>query len=314
MGMQRIVGTSMRTYPGRDSRQEGRRDRRKGRFFSRVLPLVLAIALFPAAPAPAPAGDFTGAKGRVAYKGEVVPGVAVLAFGDFAEGLESVPLFRSGPTNAEGIYTLALPPGTYFLVAAKTESPSLSGLREGDLFCYYGGNPIRVEPGRASNIGFNMVRVERDPQPEMTYGVSGVVYDENGKPLSGGVVYFYKDPSEGFRGIPGFFSRTGQDGTFRARLKKGTFFALVRKRETGELFGPTEIGDYFGYYTFNPVALGEGGAKGVRIDAVRRLGMLEKFEGFPVQEQGIAVRVTVVDGDGNPVEGTRVLGDAGAGV
>jgi hypothetical protein len=307
MGKERIVETPMRTNPGRDPRREACRDRRMGRFIFQVLPLALAIAISPAAPIPVLAGDFTGAKGRVAYKGEVVPGVAVLAFGDFAEGLESVPLFRSGPTNAEGIYSLALPPGTYFLVAAKTESPSLSGLREGDLFCYYGGNPVRVKPGRATNVGFNLVRVEKDPPPELPYGVSGVVYDENGKPLSGGAVYFYKGPSEGFRGIPGFFSRTGQDGTFRARLKKGTFFALVRRRETGELFGPTEIGDYFGYYTFNPVALGEGGAKGVRIDAVRRLGMLEKFEGFPVQEQGIAVRVTVVDGDGNPVEGTRVL-------
>jgi hypothetical protein len=124
MGMERIVETPRRTIPGRDPRREARRGRRKGRFFFRVLPLALAIAISPAAPIPVLAGDFTGAKGRVAYKGVVVPGVVILAFGDFAEGLGSVPLSRSGPTNAEGIYSLALPPGTYFLVAAKTESPS----------------------------------------------------------------------------------------------------------------------------------------------------------------------------------------------
>lgn len=269
--------------------------------FMAALALVLAVA------PSAPAGDFTGVRGRAALKGEVAPGVVVHAFRDFEEGLAGVPVARSKGSDAEGVYELSLPAGSYFLVAAKTDAPSLAEIREGDLFCYYGGNPVRVDPGRASPVGFNLVRVEKDPVPEPPPGVSGVVVDEEGRPLPGAVVYFYKSPADGFKGIPGFFARVGEDGTFRARIRKGAFFAVVRKRGTGDLFGPTEIGDHFGYYTRNPLVLSDGEAKGVRIDTVRRLGTLEKFEGIPAAPRGTALRVKIVDPSGGPVPGVRVL-------
>jgi hypothetical protein len=230
-----------------------------------------------------------------------------MAFRDFDAGLASVPAGRSDATNAEGIYSLALPPGSYHMVAFKSDGKTLGEVREGDLFCYYGGNPIRVESGRPTNVGFNMIRLGKDPGPAAPSGVSGIVLDEDGKPLAGATVYFYKSASDGFKGMPGFFARVGDDGTFRARVRKGTFFAVVRKRDSGDLFGPTAIGDHFGYYHRNPVALADGEAKGIRIDAVRRLGMLEKFEGFEARPQGIPVRVAVTDGSGKPVAGVRIL-------
>ncbi|MDD5760878.1 MAG: hypothetical protein PHP88_00005 [bacterium] len=272
-----------------------------------LLPAVFLQAI------PAAGGDVTGVRGRVALKGEVVPGVDVLAYRDFDAGLNSVPAAKSSRTNAEGIYELPIPAGSYHLVAVKSDAPGLAGLREGDLFCFYGGNPVRVEPGRVVNVGFNLVRVGKDPRPDPAYGVSGAVFDEHGKPLAGAVVYFYKSPSDGFKGIPGLFARTGPDGTFRVRLRKGTFFAVARKRETGDLFGPTQVGDHFAYYVRNPITLtGGGGTRGIRLDAVRRLSMLEKFEGFPAEEQGIAVRVRVVDGSGKPVAGLRALAYKGS--
>lgn len=274
----------------------------------RRLPVVLAsLVLLSLLPPPPAAGEFTGARGRVAIRGEVVPGVVVLAYAGFEEGLASVPVARSGPTDAEGIYSIELPPGAYFLVAAKSAGESLSGLAKGDLFCYYGGNPVRVEPGRTVNVGFNLVRVSDDPAPVLPQGVSGFVRDEKGEPLSGGTVYFYKSPAEGFRGIPGFFARIGPDGSFRARLRKGSFFVIARRRESGELFGPTEIGDYFGYYPRNPVVLRDGAAVGIGIEAVPRLGMLEKFEGFAPMERGITLHVRVTDATGRAVPGVRVL-------
>ncbi|MGE5188766.1 MAG: hypothetical protein ACM3NF_01780 [Gemmatimonadota bacterium] len=269
--------------------------------------LATAAAAALAAAPPCGAGDFTGVRGRVALKGEVVPGVAVLAFRDIEAGLSSVPVARSAGTAADGTYALELPAGSYFLVAAKTDAPSLAEVRPGDLFCYYGGNPVRVEPGRAANVGFNLVRVAPDPGPEPPAGVSGIVLDENGQPLPGAAVYFYKSPADGFKGVPGFFARAGDDGRFRARIRKGTFFAVARRRKSGDLFGPTEIGDYFGYYVRNPIVLGEGESRGVRIDAVRRLGMLEAFEGIPAAARGIAVRAVVTDAAGNPVPGVRLL-------
>jgi hypothetical protein len=278
-----------------------------------VAAILLLPCLLPAGPAVGE--EITGVRGRVALKGEVVPGVVVLAYRDFDSGLQSAPEAISSGTNAEGIYELPLPAGSWFLVAAKTESPGLAGLREGDLFCFYGGNPVRVEPGRSTNVGFNLVRVGVDPPPDAAYGVSGAVFDEDGKPLAGAVVYFYESSADGFKGIPGFFARTGEDGTFHARLRKGTFFAVARKRESGDLFGPTQIGDRFAYYVRNPVTLAEGGpTRGIRLDAVRRLSMLEKFEGFPAADRGIAVRVRIVDGSGKPVAGVRALAYKGSGM
>lgn len=269
-----------------------------------ALAVLLAAAFLPR---PAGGEEATGVKGRVALKGEVVPGVVVMAFRDFDAGLESVPVARSEPTNAEGLYYLPLPPGTYFLAAVKTEAATLSEIREGDLFCYYGGNPVRVEQGRIANVGFNLVWVMKDPPPEGKSGLSGVAYDENGDRLKGGAVYFYSTAAEGFRGMPGFFVPIGEDGSFRARVRKGKFFAVVRKRGTGELFGPTEMGDYFGYYTRNPVRIDDGEARGLRIDAVRRLALLEKFEGAAAPPQGPLLQVRVEDGAGRPVPGVRVL-------
>lgn len=277
--------------------------------FAWTLPLLLLLAAASPARAGAASGgdDFTGVRGRAAIRGVVEPGIVVMAFRDFDAGLASVPAGRSEGTNAEGIYSLALPPGSYHMVAFQADGRPLDAIREGDLFCYYGGNPVRVEAGRPTNVGFNMVRLGKDPDPGVPAGVAGTVLDEEGKPLAGAVVYFYKSASDGFKGMPGFFARAGDDGTFRARVRKGTFFVVVRKRDSGDLFGPTAIGDHFGYYHANPVTLADGQAKGVRIDAVRRLGMLEKFEGFETRPQGIAVRVSVADASGKPVAGVRIL-------
>jgi hypothetical protein len=253
---------------------------------------------------PAAGGDVTGVRGRVALKGEVVPGIVVFAFRDFDAGLNSVPLATSSRTNAEGIYELPLPAGSYHLVAVKTDAPGLSGMREGDLFCFYGGNPVRVEAGRVANVGFNLVRVGVDPPPDPAYGVSGAAFDEDGKPLAGAVVYFYNSPSDGFKGIPGFFARTGGDGTFRVRLRKGTFFAVARKRETGDLFGPTQMGRL----PITSQRRWEGGERG-------SAGHVKTCRArFGVRWQGIAVRVRVVDGSGKPVAGLRALAYKGSGM
>jgi hypothetical protein len=281
----------------------------KGRRGTAALLAALLLALAaPLLPGSAPAAEeFTGIRGRAALGGVVGPGVRVLAFRDFAAGLRSVPAAVSEPTGADGTYSLPLPPGNWFVVAARSAAKELSGIAEGDLFCFYGGNPVRVSPGRATNVGFNLVALGRDPAPDPAYPLSGVVIDEEGKPLPGAVVYVYRDPADGFKGMPLFFTRTGADGAFRARAGKGTFFVVVRKRESGELFGPTSIGDRFGYYHGNPVTLAAGETRGIRIDAVRRLGMLEKFDGREPAPQGIAVRARVTDREGKAVAGVRLL-------
>lgn len=256
---------------------------------------------------PAAAGDFTGVRGRAAWNGEPVAGVTVYAYRDFDRGPGEEPAGRSGPTPTDGTFSLELPAGSYILVGAKTDGRDLAALRTGDLFCYFGGNPVRVEPGRATVVGLGLFPVGDDPAADDTYGISGTVYDGNGKPLPGAVVYLYKSPADGFKGMPGVFARTRPDGTFQLRVRKGAFFVVARKRETGELFGPTRPGDHFGYYARNPVVLAEGERKGIRIDALPRVDIREKYGDGYEPPDGISVRVRAVDPGGNPLPGIRIL-------
>jgi hypothetical protein len=233
--------------------------------------------------------------------------VTVFAYRDFDRGPESDPVARSSPTPADGTFSLELPQGSWILVAAKTGDRPLRELRTGDLFCYFGGNPVRVEPGRSAVVGLGLSPVGDDPGADDSYGISGTVHDERGKPLPEAVVSIYKSPADGFKGMPGVFARTREDGTFRLRVRKGAFFVVARKRESGELFGPVRPGDRFGYYPRNPVVLAEGERKGIRIDALPRVDIREKFgEGYEPPDE-IVVRVRAVDPGGVPLPGIRVL-------
>jgi len=272
---------------------------RIGVFAAIAVPLLFSL--------PAAAGDFTGVRGRAARNGEPVAGVTVYAFREFDRGPGEEPAGHSTPTPADGTFSLPLPAGSYILVGAMTDGRDLAALRTGDLFCYFGGNPVRVEPGRATVVGLGLFPVGDDPAADNASGISGTVYDEHGKPLSGAAVYLYKSPADGFKGMPGVFARTRQDGTFQLRVRKGAFFVVARRRETGELFGPTRPGDHFGYYPRNPVVLAEGERKGIRIDALPRVDIREKYgEGYEPPGE-IVIRVKAVGPGGTPLAGIRIL-------
>jgi protocatechuate 3,4-dioxygenase beta subunit len=251
-------------------------------------------------------GDFTGVRGRAAWNDNTAAGVIVYAYREFDRGFPGDPVAVSSPTPPDGAFSLELPAGNYILAAVLTAG-GRKELRTGDRFCFFGGNPVRVNPGRATVVGLNLSVVADDPAPDVSAGISGVVYDERGKPLPGATVYLYKTSADGFKGMPGMFARTQGDGTFRLRIRKGTFFVIARKRESGDLFGPTRPGDSFGYYARNPVVLTEGERRGIRIDALPRQVMEEKFgEGYE-RPQEILVRVKTVDPEGRPLAGVRVL-------
>lgn len=273
----------------------------------RILQGALAFWLFAGLASAGSCGEFTGFKGWVSVNGERIPGVTVYAYREYERGTATDPVALSEPSRPDGSFSVALPAGSYFLVAAKTESGNLAVLRTGDLYCFHGGNPVRVLEGRPSFIGLSLLRVGEDPEPAAEYGITGTVYDERGNPLSGAAVYAYKSAADGFKGMPGVFTRAREDGTFHLRVRKGTFFVLARKRGSGELFGPTLPGDRFGFYPGNPVTLAEGRGKGVRIDAQPRQEVREKLGDAYAPAPAIVLRARVVDGAGRPAAGVRLL-------
>lgn len=240
----------------------------------------------------------SGVRGRVAWRGELIPEITVRAYRqieDIAKG-ESVAV--SSPTDLDGLYQLELEPGNYVLTA----SNSSGKLKPGDLFCYYSGSPIQVPASGYRNVGFNLIRVpEKQPVKEAARsGIYGQLSFQD-EPLEKAYLYVYKDPAKNFKG-PGYFIQPVARGDFRLNLPPGDYYLLARKRMQGGQFGPIEIGDYFNYYYGNPVHIEEGQVHEVKIETVTRLSMLEADV---VELQGINGQV--VDAAGQPQAGLYVF-------
>ncbi len=240
----------------------------------------------------------SGVRGRVAWRGELIPQITVQAYRQIADisGGEAVAV--SAPTDLDGIYQLELAPGNYVLTAS-----SRSGeLKPGDLFCYYSGSPIQVPVNGYRNVGFNLIRVpEENPVKKAERsGIYGQLSYQD-EALEKAYLYVYKDPSKSFKG-PGYFIQPVIRGDFRLNLPPGDYYLLARKRERGGQFGPIEIGDYFNYYFNNPVHIEAGQVHEVKIETVTRLSMLEEDV---VDLQGVSGQV--VDAAGTPRAGLYVF-------
>ncbi len=240
----------------------------------------------------------SGVRGRVAWRGELIPEVKVRAYRQVADIAKGDVVAVSAPTDLDGLYQLDLDPGNYVLTA----SNGSGALKPGDLFCYYSGSPIQVPVDGYRNVGFNLIRVP-ETQPRKEAARSGIYgqLSYQGEPLEKAYLYVYKDPSKNFKG-PGYFIQPVARGDFRLNLPPGEYYLLARKRMQGGQFGPIEIGDYFNYYYGNPVRIEAGQVQEIKIETVTRLSMLEEDV---VDLQG--VRGQVVDAAGVPQAGLYVF-------
>jgi hypothetical protein len=240
----------------------------------------------------------SGVRGRVAWRGELIPEVTVRAYHQIADIARSDVVAVSAPTDLDGLYQLDLEPGNYVLTA----SNSFEAPKPGDLFCYYSGSPIQVPADGYRNVGFNLVRVPEE-QPVKASARSGIYgqLSYQDEPLEKAYLYVYKDPSKNFKG-PGYFIQPVARGDFRLNLPPGEYYLLARKRMQGGQFGPIEIGDYFNYYYGNPVRIEAGQVQEIKIETITRLSMLEEDV---VDLQGVSGQV--VDASGKPQAGLYVF-------
>ena len=240
----------------------------------------------------------SGVRGRVAWRGELIPEITVRAYRQIADIAAGEALAVSAPTDLDGLYQLDLKPGNYVLTASNRSGV----LKAGDLFCYYSGSPIQVPASGYRNVGFNLIRVPEE-QPVKEAKRSGIYgqLSYQGEPLKKAYLYVYRDPSKNFKG-PGYFIQPVARGDFRLNLPPGDYYLLARKRVQGGQFGPIAIGDYFNYYFGNPVHIESGQAHEIKIETVTRLSMLEEDV---VDLQGISGQV--VDAAGKPRAGLYVF-------
>nr|NIS40271.1 carboxypeptidase regulatory-like domain-containing protein [Desulfuromonadales bacterium] len=258
-------------------------------FFVSILSLLLAGQALAA----------SGIKGRVAWRGELVPEVRIRAYEAIADIAAGAPVAVSPPTAQDGTYRFDLAPGSYYLTARDYEGEPEPGRH----FCYYSGAPVQVTEGSYTNVGFNLVRIpdEAPPQDGATAIRGEITYRD--EPLERVYLYVYRDPSGGFKG-PGYQIVPVEKGRFRLRLPPGEYYLLARKRQKGGRYGPIEIGDYFNYYYGNPVTVEDGETRTVRIETITRLSMLEQDDDAGSLR---GVRGTIIGPAGKPAAGVRVF-------
>lgn len=256
--------------------------------------LTLLVFLLVAGPAFAE----SGARGRVAWRTELIQGVKVKAYRSVEDITGGVPVATSAPSDQDGVYQLDLPPGNYYLTASSRDGQ----LKPGDLFGYFNGSPLQVPAEGFRNVGFNLIKVPEEETAKVSdrSGVYGNITYQDG-PIERVYLYVYTDPGSGFKGL-GYFVQPVEKGRFRINLPPGDYYLLARKRARGGQFGPIEQGDFYSYYHGNPVHVSAGAAREVKIEMVERLAILEKDV---VEFQG--VRGRIVDASGHAQAGLYVF-------
>lgn len=241
-------------------------------------------------------------EGRVMFHDKPVSGALVYAYRDPADLFSKPPAAGPVTSDADGRFLMELRRGRYYFAAKKKVADAKETLEPGDLYSFYGGNPILVDPARPAKLTLNMV--VKPPLRECSAskdgrgGVEGVV-TFNGQPLDGVVLYVYLDANDSFRGLGYYMSPpTGVDGSFKMRMSPGTYYIIARKRIGGGLAGPLHEGDYFGYPDFNPVVVDKGKIARVELPVVR------KVERNSPGGQGMtAISGIIKDKAGKPVSG-----------
>jgi len=270
-----------------------------------------------------------GIAGKIVFEGKPLPGARVHVFRDAASSFKGKGFAASKPVGADGVFSIPLPPGSYYLVA-KMGRPSATGAEPpltvdaegchcpfsispdtdvdppvGGFFGYFGANPITVQEGRFTERTVQVVRrapftIETD-RPGNNAVIEGALTGPAG-PVSGGTVYLYTDASRQFRGpdlfgpqgaVPG---GTGERGEFSAEVPPGTYYLVAAKRQGGALLGPLQLGDLQGYFDGNPLTVAAGTRTSVVLQAVGKQRDTSPVERAAEGRTGIRGKILGPDG------------------
>ncbi len=194
----------------------------------------------------------TGISGRVLLKADASPlaGAYINIYPDTISNLLGPSQFISAPTEADGSFSIELPPGTYYVVARKRSSGQASGpLATGDYYSEHQRIIARVAEGKLTQVDLEMARMKAPmffkkdlAETRTDTGIRGVLIDQQGKPVAGGFAIAYTD--DNLQRLPDFASTlTNQQGEFTLYLPGGGNYYLAARihawdmpRE-GELYG-----------------------------------------------------------------------------
>lgn len=215
---------------------------------------LLLSALAVLAPLASFALDTGTVKGKVTTQGKPLEGARISFYRSYEGGFRGKADAEAGPTGPDGLFEISPPAGRYFVLARTSSAGSGGDLAPGDLFAYFGGNPVTLGEGKTINLGINcspVIDAGEKHKPGGT-GILGRVY-QDGIPLDRARVTLYQDGETIFRGIGYASVLTDKDGGFSFNLEEGAFYVVARKRVGDDKMGPLGEGGFFGYAHENPV-------------------------------------------------------------
>ena len=236
-------------------------------------------------------------KGKVTVNAGAVADVEVTAYPAEELTFNAPSAHVSAATGVDGLFSLELPEGRYYLFA-----------RGKHLTAYYGRNPITVPAEGLAEINMLMTP-DRLPAPEertpLGTGIVGTV-SLDGQPVPNAIVTVYPDLSSQLKGMGlGMATPTDPQGYFEAPLPVGTYYLVVRVRQNGQMAGPLRAGDLFGYLPGNPLAVKEDEVARVHIPLIE---VPEKVGRHAADMFGnTLVKGQILDQKGKPAAGIQVL-------
>jgi len=215
--------------------------------------------------------------GSVHNKGKPVVGAQVSIYPITESSIRGLGI-ETKSTDANGRFMLSPVPGSYFLIARKRMGANgTMPLTKGDLFCFYGANPVTVADKQQLDIDISChpkdeldaflarnIKVKRSHAELSRFrewssrksdaGISGHVRDRDGKPVGNIQITAYKrDPDKIFqmhllRLASENMVRSDSDGKYFLPLNEAGTYYLVARQFGGE--SPLK-GELFGLYEGN---------------------------------------------------------------
>lgn len=193
----------------------------------------------------------SGVSGRVLFEDKPLGRAYVHVYRDTATNFRGMG-YAAQPADAEGRFSLRLPPGRYFLLARKRQGGGMYGPPgKNDHIGYYPGNPVKIAEGTALSAAIETtLRVDRleeiwFAEQQGAGWLKGSVRDTGGTAVSGVYLLFFAGDETS--GPPAFVAGpTDGEGAFKVRSAEGRFRVVARSTLGGALAPGEWTGAYRG--------------------------------------------------------------------
>lgn len=192
-----------------------------------------------------------GISGEIVSDGLPLAGAVVYAYTDLTSSLKGMGYAISSPSDDQGRYELALPAGTYYLLARmrKDGRMAMGPLRSGDYSGYAPENPIRVKDGRVTLVSIPVLEVPEkiDLLSRSLFGqtsLRGRILNKKGEPVTGVRAVLYSEAQMLNR--PDYVSQPSDtQGNFVLSFPQGRTYYLAARQQLG---GAPAVGELYGTY------------------------------------------------------------------